>query len=212
MTPTNRWNRLRYRLYAPLYDVLALPLEGGRQRAIERLNPDHDEQILIVGCGTGMDLEYLPDETAVTAIDLTPTMVRRTTRCAARSNREVTVGIADAHALPFADDTFDAVCLHLVLSVVPDPRAVVNETVRVLAPDGRVSLYDKFSPEDGEPSLPRRIANPIARFLFADLNRPLEPMVAETSLSVGCRESFLGGLYTVTTARLPSSARQRTDS
>lgn len=206
MTVTNRWNRIRYRLYAPVYDVLARPLERGRRRAVERLDPRPDDRVLIVGCGTGMDLEYLPETTRVTAIDLTPAMVHRTAARASAGDRPVSVAIADAQGLPFDDDVFDAVLLHLVLSVVPDPAAVVAETERVLAPDGRVSMYDKFGPGSGRPSLVRRLANPLARLLFADLNRPLEPMVAGTDLAVGPRETFLGGLYTVTVAR-PAATR-----
>ncbi|MFB6147027.1 MAG: class I SAM-dependent methyltransferase [Halobacteriaceae archaeon] len=199
MTLTNQWNRLRYRLYAPVYDALARPLERGRRRAVERLDPRPDDRVLIVGCGTGSDLAYIPDGASVVAVDLTPAMVRRT---ADRDGvRYCEVALGDAHRLPFRDDAFDAVILHLVLSVVPDPDAVVTETARVLAPDGRVSLYDKFSPEAGDPSLARRVANPVARLLFADLNRSRAPMVADTGLEVGRRETLLGGLYTVTTAR-----------
>jgi ubiquinone/menaquinone biosynthesis C-methylase UbiE len=176
-------------------------LERGRRRAIERLDPSPDDRVLILGCGTGMDLEYLPRETTVTAVDLTPTMVRRTATRAAERERDVSVGMCDAHMLPFDDGTFDAVLLHLVLSVVPDPRAVVAETARVLSGEGRVSIYDKFSPEGNDPALPRRVANPVARLLFADLNRRLEPMLADTGLDAERRESFLGGLYTVTIAR-----------
>lgn len=201
MTPTNWWNRTRYRLYAPIYDTVARPLERGRRRAIDRLDPRPSDRILLVGCGTGTDLDYLPDEAAVTAIDLTPAMVRRTEERAEALHRPVGLVVGDAQALPFDDDAFDAVLLHLVLSVVPDPEAVVEETTRVLSPDGRVSIYDKFGPEESDPSLARRVANPVARLLFADLNRPLEPMVAGTPLDVARRESFLGGLYTVTVAR-----------
>ena len=200
MILTNRWNRVRYRLYAPIYDVVAWPLERGRKRAIERLDPDLDSRILILGCGTGRDLDYLPPGASVTAVDLVPSMVQRTAARGADHNQDVSVGIADAHTLSFDDDTFDAVLLHLVLSVVPDPGTVVAETERVLTPDGRVSIYDKFRPEDGDPALARRVANPVARLLFADLNRPLEPMFDTTSLTVGRREPFLGGLYTVAVA------------
>lgn len=201
MSLPNRWNRVRYRLYAPVYDTVARPLERGRKRAIERLDPAPDDRILLLGCGTGMDLDHLPETASVTAIDLTPAMVRRTAARTASRNGDVAVAIADAQTLPFADDSFDAVLLHLVLSVVPDPAAVVAETERVLASDGRVSIYDKFAPQEGTPGLARRLANPAARMLFADLNRPLGPMVSETSLTVGDREQFLGGLYTVTIAR-----------
>ena len=206
MSPTNRWNRLRYRLYEPIYDRVAQPLERGRRRAVERLDPRPDDRVLVVGCGTGLDLDHLPTETAVVAVDLTPAMVRRTRERAAALDREVAVGIADAHTLPFERNAFDAVLLHLVLSVVPDPAAVVAEAARVLAADGRVSIYDKFAPEVLEPSLLRRAANPAARLLFADLNRPLGPRVSGTGLGVGPRETFLGGLYTVTVARPTDTA------
>ena len=206
MTLTNRWNRIRYRLYAPAYDVLAAPLETGRARAIERLDPGAGDRLLVLGCGTGMDLEYLPADARVVAMDLTPAMVDRAASRASGLETAVDVGLGDAHALPFGDDSFDAVLLHLVLSVVPDPEAVVSESERVLSADGRVSIFDKFSPEGGEPSLPRRLANPLARLLFADLNRPLEPLVSGTALSVADREPYLGGLYTVTIARPSAEA------
>jgi len=198
---TDRWNKIRYRAYAPVYDLLAKPLEGGRRRAIERLGIGSDDRVLILGCGTGMDLEYLPDGTEVVAMDLTPSMVRRTEQRAERLELEVDAQVGDAQALPFEDDSFDAVLLHLVLSVVPEPHSVVAETGRVVASDGLVSVYDKFVPESEEPSLIRRAVNPVARLLFADLNNRLEPMVRGTPLETGEKEEFLGGMYTVTIAR-----------
>ena len=195
------WNRTRYRLYAPVYDWGARPLERGRKRAIERLDPRPGEHILILGSGTGMDLEYLPSGVKVTAIDAVSAMVRRTKERSETVGIDVDARVGDARSLPFDDETFDAVVLHLVLSVVPKPENVVAESARVLDPDGRVSIYDKFVAEESEPSLLRRAVNPAARFLFADLNRRLEPMVAGTGLDIGKREPFLGGLYTVTVAR-----------
>lgn len=60
MKQSNRWNRLRYRLYAPVYDLVARPLRRGRQRAIDRLDLGAADRILVVGCGTGSDLPFLP--------------------------------------------------------------------------------------------------------------------------------------------------------
>lgn len=198
---TDWWNRTRYRLYAPVYDWGARPLERGRQRAIERLDPQPGEHILILGSGTGMDLEYLPAGVQVTAIDVAPAMVHRTRERGDSVGLDVDARVGDARSLPFDDDTFDAVLLHLVLSVVPQPEEVVTESARVLDTDGRISIYDKFISEGSKPSLLRRAANPVARFLFADLNRRLEPMMAGTDLEIGTREPFLRGLYTVTIAR-----------
>lgn len=200
MKQSNRWNRTRYRLYAPIYDLVAKPLEGGRRRAIERLDLDPGDSVLCLGCGTGSDLEYLPPDVDVTAVDITPSMVDRTRARGESLDLDVDARVGDAAALEVPDDAFDAVTLHLVLSVVPDPEAVVAETERVLAPDGCVSIYDKFVPAGETPSLLRRAINPVARVLFSDTTRSLGPLFADTDLELGERESFLGGLYTVTTA------------
>jgi len=203
---TQWWNRTRYQLYAPIYDAVARPLEQGRKRAIERLDLDSGDRILILGCGTGSDLKYLPPGAHVTAIDAAPAMIRRTRTRAERRGMEVDARVGDAQALPFAEGAFDAVLLHLILSVVPDPEAVAAETARVLASGGRVSVYDKFAPENEESSLLRRALNPAARFLFSDLTRRLESLLSSAGLEVkGPRETVLGGLYTVAVAAHTSS-------
>ena len=196
------WNRTRYRLYAPVYDTLAWPMEHGRQRAIEWLNPAPDDRILLSGCGTGLDLKYLPVEAPVAAVDAVPAMVRRTKRRARALGRTIDARVGDAHALPFADDTFDVVVLHLLLSVLTNPETVLTEAARVLVPNGRVSIYDKFVPEGTAPSVLRRALNPPARVLVSDFNRRLGPMLEGTELRVvSHRDAALWGLYTATIAR-----------
>lgn len=195
------WNRTRYQLYAPIYDWVARPLEHGRERAIEQVAPTSDDRILIIGCGPGSDLPYLPSDASITALDAAPAMVRRTRERAEALDMDVDARIGDAQDVPFDDHAFDLVLLHLILSVVPNPDAVAAETARVLAPSGRVSIYDKFVPEDTAPSLLRRALNPVARILFSDLTRRLEPILSAGDLVVEeGRESALGGLYTITRA------------
>ncbi len=206
MILSNRWHRIRYGLYAPIYDIAAQPFEQGRRRAIERVDLESDDRILLLGAGTGLDLEYLPAEVAVTAIDLTPAMVRRIQSRADSMNIKVDAQIGDAQSIPFPNETFDAVLLHLILSVVPDPDAVITEAARVLRPDGSISIYDKFI-HGSSPSIWRRGINPIARCLFADLTRSLDSLVAETTLELTTKDSFLVGIYTVTIAQRSEGER-----
>jgi len=191
------WNRIRYRIYAPVYDGLAWPMERGRRRAIERLAPASDDRILLLGSGTGLDLRYLPTGAQMTALDAVPAMIRCTKARARSLGMTVDARVGDARALPFDDDSFDVVLLHLFLSVVGAPEAVLAETARVLAPDGCVSIYDKFVPEGERPSFWRRALNPAARVLVSDFTRRLEPMLDGTDFEVVAhRDAGLGGLYT----------------
>jgi ubiquinone/menaquinone biosynthesis C-methylase UbiE len=49
--------------------------------------------------------------------------------------------VADAQALPFPDNSFEAAAMALVIVFVPDPVKVVSEMVRVVRPGGLVATY-----------------------------------------------------------------------
>jgi SAM-dependent methyltransferase len=59
---------------------------------------------------------------------------------------------AGAQALPFADKTFDAVVMALVISFVPDPLQAVREMARVVRPGGMVAAYMWDIPGGGLPN------------------------------------------------------------
>ena len=196
------WNRLRYTLIAPVYDAV-VRMGAHRRRAATLLHPRPGERVLVDGCGTGADLAYLPAGVHVAATDLTPAMVERTRRRAARLGRPVDARVMDAQALDFPDASFDAVLLHLILAVVPDPDAALREAERVLRPGGRATVLDKWVPEGREASLARRAANRVARVVATDITRKLEPLVARTSLRVEHRETLGLGFFSLAVLRKP---------
>lgn len=61
---------------------------------------------------------------------------------------------ADAMALPFPDDRFDAAVMALVIFFVPDPAKGVAEMVRVVRPGGIVCAYAWDMPGGGFPFEP----------------------------------------------------------
>jgi SAM-dependent methyltransferase len=132
---------------------------GGGRRSIALLALHPGERVLIVGAGTGLDLPYLPRGVAITAVDLTPAMVEQTRHRAASLGLAVEADVMDAQRLAFPPASFDAVILHLVVAVVPDPVACLSEAARVLVPGGRAVVFDKFVPEGQRPSRRRRLAN-----------------------------------------------------
>jgi phosphatidylethanolamine/phosphatidyl-N-methylethanolamine N-methyltransferase len=205
--PMPSWNRLRYALYAPLYDAVlarAAFVPRGRRRSLALAGPVPGERVLLVAAGTGLDLPHLPAGLRLVAVDLTPAMLRRAVRRAAAMARPLQVGVADAARLPFADATFDCVVLHLALAVVPDPAAALREAVRTLRPRGRVAIFDKFLADDARPSLLRRLAAAVTRVVATDLNVQLGPLAAGAGLRVTHREPVgPGELFVVARAERP---------
>jgi len=193
---TNRWNRARYTLYAPFYDLIVRRLHRGRRRAIELLDVKPGERVLIDGCGTGLDLELLPRDCVVTALDLTPAMVEKTRARAATLGMSIDARVMDAARLEFADESFDCVLLHLILAVVPDPHATASEAARVLRRGGPASVFDKFAA--GRPSLVRRAMNVVTNFVATDITRSLADILEKTELRVVREEgSAFGGVFRV---------------
>lgn len=135
---TNRWNRLRYTLYAPLYGRVAT-FRRPRRRSIGLLELQPGERVLVDGAGTGADLDFIPTGVEVVATDLTPAMVERIGSRAEQLGLQVDARVMDAHALEFRDASFDAVILHLIVAVVPDPVLVLRETAGCFGPEAASS-------------------------------------------------------------------------
>jgi phosphatidylethanolamine/phosphatidyl-N-methylethanolamine N-methyltransferase len=180
------WDRRRYTVWAPIYDVLASPVGFGpaRRRSIAALDLRPGDRVLLVGAGTGLDLEFLPPDVALMAIDVTPAMLSRLERRARARGIEVEARVMDARALAVPDESVDAVVAHLVLAVMPEPERGVREIARVLKPGGRVAVFDKFLRDGERPSIGRRLLNLVAKPLFTDINRHLGAIIAGTRLEV----------------------------
>jgi ubiquinone/menaquinone biosynthesis C-methylase UbiE len=113
-------------------------LGGGR----EWLGARAEGRVLDVGVGTGRNLPYLPASATVSGVDVSPGMLAIARQRAADLGRAVDLREADAARLPFADGSFDTVVCALSLCAIADPRATIAETWRVLAPGGRLLLFD----------------------------------------------------------------------
>ncbi len=199
---TSMWNRLRYTLWAPFYDAIVATIGFGasRRRSIEylRLQPRH--RVLIVGAGTGLDLEFLLPDIDLTAVDVAPAMLTRLERRAAETGRVVTVRTMDARKLAFANESFDAIVMHLILAVMPQPERGLQEAARVLKRGGRISVFDKFVRDDERVSMRRRMLNIVAKPLFSDMNRRFGPLLPGTGLIIEHDEpTAFGGMYRIIT-------------
>lgn len=146
---------------------------------------------MLAGVGTGLDLPHLPEQHRYVGLDYTQAMLRR---ALPRARNKDFIGVrGDAQRLPFADGSFDAVVLHLILAVVPEPAACLAESARVLRPGGRILVFDKFL-QSGQRAPLRRLANPIMRRLATRLDVVFEHLLASApSLAVEKNQPALAG-------------------
>ncbi len=147
-----------YTLLAPLYDpLIKRATRHARARSLKRLQ-GFEGQLLMPGFGTGLDLDFLPPNAKISALDLTPAMLKRAQTRAAEGSLDIEWHVGDAQALPFDDNQFDAVAMHLILAVVPEPRLALSEAARVLKPGGRLLILDKFIRQGSKAPLRRAIS------------------------------------------------------
>ena len=179
---TNRWNRFRYTLYAPGYDIAGRIFSKSRNKSITELGINPDDEVLIVGAGTGLDLEFIADNCHITATDITPAMIAQTIKKNVVLKLNLTAVVMDGQHLNFADNSVDKIILHLILSVIPDPVLCLKECERVLKPGGRIAIFDKFVPKGRALSFVRKFFNPVTNLLFSNINCRFESIVSETSL------------------------------
>jgi phosphatidylethanolamine/phosphatidyl-N-methylethanolamine N-methyltransferase len=199
MKMTNTWNKIIYRLCAPVYDrFLERFFHPGRQRAMDCLAIKPGERVLLVGVGTGADLELLPEGVKATGIDLSPEMLARCQSRLPLPGREVNLIQGDAQKLLAEEASFEVVIFNLILSVIPNPAACLKENLRSLKPTGRAAIFDKFLPYHGKITPARRLLNGLSTFFGTDITRKFEEINADSGWEVIRDEpSLLNGMYRV---------------
>lgn len=118
-------------------------------REFARFQDGRESDVLEIGVGMGGDhVEWAKcHPRSLSGIDLTPRAVEHTKKRLATYGLESDVRLADAEALPYADQSFDLVYSWGVLHHSPDTCKAFQEVFRVLRPRGtaRIMIYHKYS-------------------------------------------------------------------
>jgi len=122
---------------------------------LDWLNPPKGLNWIDVGCGNGAFTEVLIARcapVAVTGVDVSEgQLAYARTR---PGTKLAQFRMADAQSLPFADDSFEAASMTLVITFLPDPAKAAAEMARVVKPGGIVATYMWDAPGGGFPLNP----------------------------------------------------------
>jgi len=132
---------------APVYDLMnramSLGLDVRWRRLTARAVVRPDDRVLDVCCGTGdLALADLEAGGNVTGLDFSERMLAR----ARRKSDAIEWVRGDATALPFPEDTFDAVTVGFGVRNLADLESGLRELARVLRPGGRLGCLEITRP------------------------------------------------------------------
>ena len=106
------------------------------------------KRYLDIGCGTGTALVNLSlyDRLEIAhGSDISIGMLRVCRENAKKTggdNGRVILTLSDASRLPYRDGSFDFITCHAILHHVPNPKEVIREVYRLLAPGGRALVFE----------------------------------------------------------------------
>ncbi|MGB3829382.1 MAG: methyltransferase domain-containing protein [Ornithinimicrobium sp.] len=164
----------RYRALAPVYDIVSLErllYRDGREAAVAAAQLTEGQQVLDVGCGTGLTMPAIAERIGPTGhligIDSSPAMLAQASKRTIPARRSLIH--ADAQHLSPESLTdhgvtgpIEAALFCYSLSVMPDWASAWESVIPLLAPGARVAIADLGLPSTGGPP---------ARFLARILTR-----------------------------------------
>jgi ubiquinone/menaquinone biosynthesis C-methylase UbiE len=134
-------------LLSPLRYLMMPP-----RRITNRLKLSPTDRVLEIGCGPGFFSPAIAEKLSAGHLTLFDVQIPMLNLASARMRQR---GLANASCvsgdgrnLPFVDSVFDVVLMVTVLGEIGDRTAAMTEAVRVLRPDGRLSITEAAGDPD----------------------------------------------------------------
>ncbi len=203
-----------YQRIAPIYDLMAIPLEWlgacrHRVQAVHLLKLQAGGIVADLGCGTGLNLPLLHEAVGpggrIICVDLSPDMLSRARRRAKRRGiRNVEWIQADlaTYRLPPA---IDGALATFSLEMVPEYDVIISRVAASLSNNGRLAVYGLKHPErwpDWLVQLGVWITSPFGVSREYETFRPYAAVFEHLS-KVEYREFLFGTAYLCVGKRIP---------
>ena len=162
--------------------------QGQIMKARSRIVPRSSGDVLELGCGGGINMQFYDPSriTSLAGIDPSPVLLGASRAAAAALGITADIREGIGEALPFADACFDTVLITFTLCSVSAPAAVLSEVRRVLRPSGRILFLEHGAAPDHEVATWQRRIEPIWQRLSGNchLTRPITDTYARAEFAI----------------------------
>jgi phosphatidylethanolamine/phosphatidyl-N-methylethanolamine N-methyltransferase len=175
-----------YSRWASTYDATFGRVVGHYHWHIARFVEEIGAQRVIeIGVGTGLSLPHYPAGISVLGVDICPRMLEqaRGRQASGTTRADIELQLVDGEELPYAEGTFDAVVLPFVISVTPNPKRLLAEAFRVMAPGGQLLIVNHFAGVRGLHWL-EKLFSPFASLVGFESNLSLSTLLEDCPLQV----------------------------
>ena len=195
---------MRTRFFPWLYDVVMSWFEQG-SLGRWRSSTVHPARglVLEIGAGTGLDFPHYQLGATVIAIDPDVGMLARSKARARDTAASILLVVADAEALPFRAESFDAGVVGLALCTIRHPDQAMNEMRRVLRHGSAVRLLEHVRVTNRFVARLQDLVTPLWMRIAAGcrLDRDAVACVADSGFDIESIREHLGGYVVEIVAR-----------
>lgn len=146
-------------------------------KARSRVVPQADGDVLELGCGGGINMEFYDPARirSFAGLDPSPALLDRSREAAQAKGMAADIRAGIGEAMPFADASFDTVLVTFTLCSVHNQQQVLSEMRRVLCPGGKALFLEHGAAPDAGPAKWQRVIEPVWKRIGGNchLTRPI---------------------------------------
>lgn len=131
----------KFSVFYPLVDIFLKPQ---KRKLFEEINTLPFGDLLEIGVGNGKHFRFYKTHKII-GIDTSSKMLEIARE---QKNKNIELVLMNAEALLFQDQTFDYIIISHVIAVVDNPEKLLEESYRVLKPNGKIYILNHFTPKN----------------------------------------------------------------
>ena len=140
----NKRTDIFYNKFSIIYPLVDLFLKPQKAKLFKEINSYPSGKVLEVGVGHGNHLKFYKNH-KVTGIDISLKMLEIAKQ---KNSPHIELLQMNGESLSFNAHSFDYIILSHIISVVDNPEKLLDETYRVLKPDGKIFILNHFTPNN----------------------------------------------------------------